>query len=79
MRKMFISVISLFLLFLIFQQVVLGGNVVKETSGITRLGDDLLIVGDEDNGVYYSFSLNGISGPEIQINPDKVKRVRAAG
>lgn len=40
---------------------------VEEVSGIVRVGDELLMVGDEDAGVYYRFSLNGEKGPIIQI------------
>ncbi len=48
---------------------------VEEASGITRLGDHLLIVGDDDAGAYYRFPLQGVRGQFIPIDPSRVTRV----
>jgi hypothetical protein len=53
-----------------------NGVVLKEASGVTRLGDELLIVGDEAPGGYYRFKLNGQEGKEIPIDPSRVIRVQ---
>lgn len=50
-------------------------QIVEEASGITRLGDHLLIVGDDDAGAYYRFPLRGVQGPLIRIVPSRVTRV----
>lgn len=50
-------------------------QLVEEASGITRLSDHLLIVGDDDPGAYYRFSLLGVQGPLIRIDPSRLTRV----
>ncbi len=51
-----------------YAQKAFGEFSVKEASGIVRVGDKLLIVGDGDAGVYYySFSLKEKEGSIIQI------------
>lgn len=52
---------------------------VNEASGITRQGDHLLIVGDEDTGVYYRFPLLDGHGALIPIDPGRLARVALPG
>lgn len=47
----------------------------KEASGITRQGDYLLIVGDEDPGAYYRFQMFGDVAPIHLIEPWRLTRV----
>ncbi len=49
---------------------------VEEASGVTRHGDRLLIVGDDDPDGYYSYPLNGDEGARIRILPEKLARHR---
>lgn len=51
-------------------------DAVKEASGITRVDEDLLIVGDDDPGCYFRFAISGQQGPEIKITPTGVTRVQ---
>ena len=53
-------------------------TVIKEASGITRVGSDLLIVGDAENGAYYRFPLQKVKGPRIPIDSSQVQRIPLA-
>jgi hypothetical protein len=46
----------------------------NEASGITRVGDRLLIVSDANPGAYYSFAIPDSGGPVLKLLPDKVTR-----
>jgi hypothetical protein len=48
---------------------------VHDASGITRVGDDLLIVGDKDPGRFYRLPIVNNSGRAIVIDPEKAVRV----
>ena len=48
---------------------------IREASGITRLGNDLLIVDDSQNGAYFRFALAGERGPMIRLTPERLSRV----
>ncbi|NNE09648.1 MAG: hypothetical protein HKN20_13895 [Gemmatimonadetes bacterium] len=61
---------------------------IQEASGIARAGDELLIVGDEEAGVYYRFPIprelpdstarSGAAGPRgfrIPLHPENLKRI----
>lgn len=61
---------------------------IQEASGIARLGDELLIVGDEEAGVFYRFAIphdfmdstasSGTEAPHgfrIPLHPDRLKRI----
>ncbi|UCE18898.1 MAG: hypothetical protein JSV84_00660 [Gemmatimonadota bacterium] len=52
---------------------------IREASGITRVDDKLLIVGDDADGMYFEFPLNGQIGPIIPIDPVKVKEIPMHG
>jgi hypothetical protein len=54
-----------------------GGKktVIQEASGIARLGDKLLIVGDDADGRYFEMDLEGRVGPVIPIVQEKVKEI----
>jgi hypothetical protein len=52
---------------------------VTEASGVTRKGNDLLIVSDAAPGAYYSFDVSGERGPLIHLPPDKVVRHELGG
>jgi hypothetical protein len=62
-------------------QSALSDVIVKEASGITKLGNDLLIVSDDDAGAYYTYSLDAPAVPDkglitISGEPPKIlKRV----
>jgi len=47
---------------------------VTEASGVTRLGDDLLIVTDADPGSYYSVAIGDRAAPLLELRPDWLKR-----
>lgn len=49
---------------------------VVEASGIVRQGDNLLIVGDEDSGRYFRYSLTEGAGGAIPIDPARTIAVR---
>lgn len=53
--------------------------VICEASGITRVDDKLLIVGDDADGRYFELPLNGQTGPVIPIDPVNVKEVPLPG
>ncbi len=55
------------------------GIVVHETSGITRLGDRLIIVSDDADGRYFELMLEGRNGPIIPIDPEKIREVVLPG
>ena len=49
---------------------------VLEASGIVRHGDYLLIVDDEQNGVYFRYCLQPADhGPLIRLEPEKLERM----
>jgi hypothetical protein len=50
-------------------------GVPEEASGITRLGNDLLIVDDSKNGVYFRFRLPANPPQLIRIDPGQVERI----
>lgn len=53
--------------------------VVREASGIARRGDCLIIVGDDQDGVYFELPLGTFKGPVIPIDPAHVREVRMPG
>ena len=55
------------------------GIFVREASGIARIGDTLIIVGDDADGRYFELELKGQSGPLIPIDPRKVREVLLPG
>jgi hypothetical protein len=48
---------------------------VRDASGITRVGDYLLIVGDKDSGRFYRFPIPNSSGRAIIIDPEQAMPV----
>lgn len=56
-----------------------SGRVIKEASGITRNGDELLIVGDDASGRYYEYDIPEYSYKIIPIDPAKVREVKLPG
>jgi hypothetical protein len=48
---------------------------VRDASGITRIGDYLLIVGDKDSGRFYRFRIPNNSGRAIIIDPEQAMPV----
>ena len=48
---------------------------IREASGITRYGNDLLIVDDSQTGAYFRFALAGERGPVIRLTPERLTRV----
>jgi hypothetical protein len=71
--------VMLLLLLMTPVQVLGETNLIKEASGITRLGDELLIVGDEAPGGYYRFTLTAQKCKEIPIDPSRVEWVQFPG
>jgi hypothetical protein len=65
MSKLATSII-LFLTLLLFSQNTFGHDI-KEESGITRVGSDLLIVGDEESGAYYRYMFSGDEESKIAL------------
>ena len=53
--------------------------VIREASGITRVDNKLLIVGDDADGRYFELRLDSQHGPIIPIDPVKVKEVPMPG
>jgi hypothetical protein len=53
--------------------------IVREASGIVRLGDRLIIVGDDADGRYFELDLEEQRGPIIPIDPEKVREVILPG
>lgn len=45
-----------------------------EFSGVTRLGDHLLLVTDADFGAYYMFALPQTASPLLKVSPDRLTR-----
>lgn len=72
LRKLFFFIICIFLA---PGAAPAGAEELEEASGITRAGDELLIVGDDNAGVYFKFPLKDVKGPLIEIDPEKVTRV----
>src|SRR5436190_1723956 len=52
---------------------------VTEASGVTRKGNELLIVSDATPGAYFSVDVSAESGPLIRLPPEKVVRHELAG
>lgn len=52
-----------------------GGIVIREASGIARIGNKLFIVGDDADGKYFEIGLKEREGPIIPIDPRKVREV----
>jgi hypothetical protein len=52
-----------------------GEIIVQEASGIMRLGERLVIVGDDADGRYYELDLGERRDPVIPIDPAKVREV----
>src|SRR5947208_11851008 len=50
-----------------------------EASGVTRKGNELLIVSDAAPGAYFSVDVSAESGPLIRLPPEKVVRHELAG
>jgi hypothetical protein len=50
-----------------------------EASGVTRKGNELLIVSDAAPGTYFSFDVSNSSGPLIRFLPDKVRAHELSG
>ena len=50
--------------------------VIREASGIVRVDDRLLIVGDDADGRYFELQLEGQAGPIIPIDPQKIKEIQ---
>jgi hypothetical protein len=48
-------------------------------SGITRYGNEFLIVGDKDGGAYYRYPLTEKHGPVIPIDLSRLQRVQMPG
>jgi hypothetical protein len=48
--------------------------ILEEASGITRVGDELLIVSDNDPGVFYRWPLSGREEGVLMIEPTHVSR-----
>lgn len=55
------------------------GIVISEASGITRIDDRLLIVGDDADGRYFELSLDGTCSTIIAIAPEKVREILMPG
>jgi hypothetical protein len=53
--------------------------IVQEASGIARLEDKLIMVGDDADGKYFELKLEGQEGPIIPIDPSKVKEIILPG
>jgi hypothetical protein len=56
-----------------------GGIVVHEASGIAKLGDRLIIVGDDADGRYFEMMLEDQKIPVIPIDPEKIREVPLPG
>ncbi len=52
-----------------------GEIIVREASGVARLGDRLIIVGDDADGRYFELDLEARRDPVIPIDPAKVRGV----
>jgi hypothetical protein len=51
----------------------------SEASGVTRRGDELIVVSDAAPGAYFTINVSGASGPLIRLAPDKVARCDLPG
>jgi hypothetical protein len=51
---------------------------IEEASGVIRLGDHLLIVGDDEPGTYYRVPLAGVTPPRLPLEPSTLRPVRVA-
>lgn len=56
-----------------------GGVVVREASGIARVDDKLLVVGDDADGRYFEFLLPEHVGDVIPLDPARVREVPLPG
>ena len=52
-----------------------GDIIIREASGIARIGNKLFIVGDDADGQYFEIELKEQEGPIIPIDPQKVREV----
>ena len=52
-----------------------NGIIVREASGIARVENNLLLVGDDADGRYFIFPLENRNGPIIPISPETVEEV----
>lgn len=52
---------------------------IQEASGVTRRGDELLMVGDEGAGTYFRYPLPKNGNPLIAIETDRLKTVKWGG
>jgi hypothetical protein len=79
MKRLFSIVLVMVVSFLIAGLALISAEVfadaVRDASGIARVGEYLLIVGDDDPGCYFRFAISAHEGPEIKINPTGVTRV----
>ncbi len=48
---------------------------IQEASGVVRRGNQLLIVGDEDAGTYYLYTLPEEEGPAYRLTPESLEKV----
>ncbi len=51
------------------------GEAIREASGVTRMGDSLLIVDDSDVGAYFKVTIGKLPGPLFDLNSLKPQRV----
>jgi len=51
------------------------GVLIREASGIARIGETLYIVGDDADGHFFTIDLEGQKGPIIIIDPMKVRQM----
>lgn len=56
-----------------------SGTIITEASGIARIDDRLIIVGDDSDGRYFEFPLEKGCSPVIPIDPEKVKEILLPG
>jgi len=54
-------------------------NGVEEASGITRLDDMWLIVGDKTPGAYYTYPLANAQEPIVTLDPDLQTQIQLPG
>jgi hypothetical protein len=52
---------------------------VREGSGVTRRGAELLIVTDADPGAYYSRAVDSDAGPLLELQPERLRRIPLGG
>jgi len=52
---------------------------IEEPSGVTKVGDELWIVGDHEPGTWYRVRLAGLSPPRLRLEPARMTRQSIAG